>query len=167
MKRDEKIDHVVDAGRRADLAGAEGRLFREALGTVVEMVRDDAEGLWQFAAPPFDKLQPNQKLALLAQIGTALLRKDQPMPRLTAALEAAVGAVYEAVRLLVEMEIDQPAEWRASPSWRNLVLAACWERGIDVSRGEKGGQFRGIRGHSARSDGGETGTSWRAVPGRI
>ncbi len=98
---------------------------------IVGMVSDDNEGLWQFAAPPFDKLQPNQKLAVLAQVGTALLCKDQPMPRLTAALEAAVGAVYEAVRLLVEMEIDQPAELRESPSWRKLVLAACWEREID------------------------------------
>ena len=92
------------------LQGAEARLFREALGMVVDMVRDDHEGLWQFGAPPFDNLQPNQKLAVLAQVGTALLREDQPMPRLTAVLEAAVGAVYEAIRLMVEMEIDQPAE---------------------------------------------------------
>ncbi len=113
------------------LQGAEGRLFREALGMIVDMVRDDNEGLWQFAAPPFDKLQPNQKLAVLAQVGSALLREDQPMPRLTAALEAAVGAVYDAVRLLVEMEIDQTPEWRESPSWRELVLAACREQGID------------------------------------
>ena len=76
------------------LQGAEGQLFREALGMIVDMVSDDNEGLWQFAAPPFDKLQLNQKLAVLAQVGTALLCKDQPMPRLTAALEA----VYEAVR---------------------------------------------------------------------
>jgi hypothetical protein len=44
----------------------------------VDMVRDDPEGLWHFGAPPFDKLQPNQKLALLAQVGVALLCKDQP-----------------------------------------------------------------------------------------
>ena len=113
------------------LRGYEGQLFREALGTIVDMVSDDNEGLWQFAAPPFDKLQPNQKLAVLAQVGTALLCKDQPMPRLTVALEAAVGAVYEAIRLLVEMEIDQPAELRESPSWRKLVLSACRERGIE------------------------------------
>ncbi len=79
------------------LQGAEAKLFREALGMIVDMVRDDAEGLWQFGAPPFDKLQPNQKLAVLAQVGTALLCKDQPMPRLTAALEASVGAVYKTV----------------------------------------------------------------------
>jgi hypothetical protein len=113
------------------LQGAEGQLFREALGMIVDMVSDDNEGLWQFAAPPFDNLHPNQKLAVLAQVGTALLCKDQPMPRLTAALEAAVGAVYEAVPLLVEMEIDQTSEDRESPSWRELVLATCRERGVE------------------------------------
>ena len=30
------------------LKGAEARLFREALGTLVDMVRDDDEGPWQF-----------------------------------------------------------------------------------------------------------------------
>jgi hypothetical protein len=116
-------------GKRT-LKGKESVLFREALAAIVDLVRDDDDGLWQFAAPPFDNLQPNQKLAILAQAGAALLRENQPMPRLTAVLEAAVGAVYEAIRLLVEMEIEQPAEWRESPSWRELVLAACRERGI-------------------------------------
>ena len=57
------------------LQGAEAGLFREALGTVVDMVRDDNEPLWQFGAPPFDDLQPNQKLAVLAQVGM------RPAPR--------------------------------------------------------------------------------------
>jgi hypothetical protein len=111
------------------LQGAEGRLFREALGTIADMVRDDTEGVWKFGAPPFDNLQPNQKLALLAQVGSALLREDHPMPPLTAILEAGAGAIYEVIRVMVEMEIDQPAEWRESPSWRELVLAACRQRG--------------------------------------
>ena len=53
------------------------------------------------------------------------------MPRLTAVREAAVGAVYEAIMMIVEMEIDQPAEERTSPTWRELVLTACQEQGID------------------------------------
>jgi hypothetical protein len=53
------------------------------------------------------------------------------MPRLNAVLEAAVGAVYETVRVMVEIEIDEPVENRESPSWRELVLAACRERGIE------------------------------------
>jgi hypothetical protein len=113
------------------LQGAEARLFREAFGTLVDLVRDDDEGMWQFSAPPFDALQPNQKLAVLAQVGTALLCEDEPMPRLTAVLEAAVGAVYESIRVMVEIEIDEPAEDQELSSWRELVLAACRERGIE------------------------------------
>ena len=113
------------------LQGAEAKLFREALAVIVDMVRDDHAGRWDFSAPPFDKLQPNQKLAVLAEVGSALLQANQPMPRLTAVREAAVGAVYEASMLMVEMEIDQPAEGRESPTWREMVLAACRELGIE------------------------------------
>ena len=74
------------------------------------MVRDDDEGFWQFDASPFDGLRPNQKLAVLAQVGSALLHEEQPMPKLTAVLEAGVGAIYEAIHVMVEMEVDQPAE---------------------------------------------------------
>ena len=113
------------------LQGAEAALFKEGLGTLVDMVRDDTEGLWHFGIPPFDNLPPNQKLAVLAQIGNALLCKDQPVPRLTAVWEAAVGAVFEAIRVMVEMEIDQPAEWQLSPTWRARVLSAARERQIE------------------------------------
>ncbi len=113
------------------LQGAEAKLFREALAMIVDMVREDTEGCLEFSAPPFDKLRPNQKLAVLAEVGSALLQENQPMPRLTAVREAAVGAVYEAIMMIVEMEIDQSAEERTSPTWRELVLTACQEQGID------------------------------------
>ena len=118
------------AGERI-LQGAEAKLFRDALGMIVDMVRDDHEGLWEFSAPPFDKLQPNQKLAVLAEVGSALLQENQPMPRLTAVREAAVAAVYEVIGLTVGMEIDEPTEGRESPTWREMVLAACREREVD------------------------------------
>lgn len=113
------------------LKGAEARLLREGLAVLVDMVREDYEGHQEFGAPPFDKLQPNQKLAVLAEVGSALLHEDRPMPRLTAVREAAVGAVYEAIVIWVEMEIDQAGEGLASPTWRELILAACRERGIE------------------------------------
>jgi hypothetical protein len=113
------------------LQGAEAMLFREALAVLVDMVRDDDEGQQQFGTPPFDKLQPNQKLAVLAEVSSALLQEDRPMPRLTAVREAAVAAVYEAIMIWVEMEIDQAAEGLESPTWRESILAACQERGID------------------------------------
>ena len=74
------------------LQGAEARLFREALAMIVDMVREDAWGFWQFDAPPFDKLQPNQKLAAVKVsqvyffLGTGRWRKPSapiasPRPR--------------------------------------------------------------------------------------
>ncbi len=111
------------------LRGAEARLFTDALGALVNMVRDDHESLWQFGAPPFDDLQPNQKLAVLAQIGTALLRKDRPMPRLSAVLEAAVGAVYETVRVMVEkkfMGIDEDYYIAVPPDPTDEEMVGVW-----------------------------------------
>jgi len=113
------------------LQGAEAKLFKEALATIVSVVRDDYAGTWRFHIPCFDDLRPNQKLALLAQVGSALLDEDEPMPKLTAVLEAAVGAVFETVRVMVGMEVEEEWEWGESPSWRKLVLAASRERGID------------------------------------
>ena len=113
------------------LQGAEARLFREGLAVLVDMVREDYEGYQEFGTPPFDNLQPNQKLAVLAEVSSALLQEGRPMPRLTAVREATVAAVYEAIMIWVEMEIDQSAEGLASPTWRELILAACRERGIE------------------------------------
>ncbi len=59
------------------------------LGTVADSGRDDSEGFWQFNAPPFDELQRNQKLALLARTVVALLREDEPVPKPTDIVEGA------------------------------------------------------------------------------
>ena len=75
------------------LKGAEATLFQEALGVLVDYVQQDEEGtIWQFGVPPFDTLQYGQKLAVLAQVGTGLLRENEPSPKLTAVLEGAVSA---------------------------------------------------------------------------
>jgi len=114
------------------LQGAEAALFREALGMLVDLVRDDDDGtLCQSGVSAFDTLQRGQKLAVLAQIGSALLRQEEPKPVLTAVLEAAVAAVYQHVRDMVQMEIDD-SELQDSPSWRQMVLTACEEREIDA-----------------------------------
>jgi hypothetical protein len=113
------------------LQGAEAALFRESLGTLADIVRDDEEGFGDYGSPPFDALQSNQKLAVLAQIGTAPLRENQPAPKLCAVLEGAVGAVYENVRVMVELEIDQSSDGDESLTWREMVLAASQERGAE------------------------------------
>ena len=47
---------------------------------IVDMVREDTEGCLEFSAPPFDKLQPNQKLAVLAEVGMPCCRRISPCP---------------------------------------------------------------------------------------
>ena len=113
------------------LQGAEATLFREGLGTLVDRVGDDTEGFWHCGIEPFDNLHGNQKLAVLAQVGRALLRESEPIPKLTVVTEAAVGAVFESIRVMVDVEIDQPAEWGLSSTWREMLLTACQERGIE------------------------------------
>ena len=111
------------------LRGREATLFREALGVLADSVRDDEKGdLGQFGISAFDSLQRSQKLAVLAEVGTALLREEGPAPTLTAAREATVAVVYELVRDMVQLEIDDPQAVGVRPTWRKLVLGACRQR---------------------------------------
>lgn len=113
------------------LMGREAALFRESLGVLTDFVRDDeGRDLCQYGISVFDGLQPAQKLAILAETGTALLREEAPAPALTAVREAAVAVVYELVRDMVDLEIDDPQVMGLSSTWRELVLAACRERQV-------------------------------------
>jgi hypothetical protein len=114
------------------LRGREAALFREALGVLTDFVRDDDKGdLCQFRISAFDSLQRSQKLVVLAEVGAALLREEEPAPTLTAVREATVAMVYELVRDMVQLEIDDPQATGGRPTWRELVLGACRERRIE------------------------------------
>ena len=110
------------AGERI-LTGAEARLFAESLGMLVDFLSDDD---YELGNGPFDGLQRNQKIAVLLTIARALLCKEEPAPRLTATIEAAVAAVFQHVDDMLSMEIEDPQTSRP-PTWRQLVLAACRE----------------------------------------
>jgi hypothetical protein len=114
------------------LRGPEAALFREALGVLTDFVRDDEKGdLCQSGISAFDSLQRSQKLAVLAEVGTALLCEEEPRPTLTAVREATVAVVYELVRDMVQLEIDDPQTAGGRPSWRELVLGACHQRLVE------------------------------------
>lgn len=84
--------------RERILQGAEGRLFRKSLTVIVGIVCNDTEGLWQPDAPrPSIISTSNRKLAVLAEVSSALLQEDRPMPSLVAFREAAVGTFYVAI----------------------------------------------------------------------
>ena len=81
----------------------------------------------------FDRLGPNQKLAMLALVGRALVKEDVLPPELTSVSEGTVAAVLALLRQEVEMELDaaaSPTDRRAAETegnatlWRELVRAA-------------------------------------------
>jgi hypothetical protein len=67
----------------------------------------------------FDALQPGQKVALLAQVGRALVDAHQSAPPLTATTEGALAAVLFFVRAVVWLETQGPGYLVGEPTrWR-------------------------------------------------
>ncbi len=110
------------------LQGAERRLFVESLGMIVD---DLSVGDGPFDVAAFGSLQRNQKIAVLHKVAKALLCDEEPAPELTASIEAAAAMVFRHAAGMVAMELNEPVEKAAGPSWRELVLAACRDAGIE------------------------------------
>lgn len=114
------------------LKGAEWRLFREALRFAWDVIEEfgdpDDSGV-----AAFDRLQRNQKLAMLALVGQALRDEQMPAPELAAVSEGAVAAVFALLRETIGIEIGLRDEGEETGMWRSLVLEACREVGIDDS----------------------------------
>jgi len=118
-------------GERA-LKGAEWELFREGLDMSWDWVEESMNDpdLFPFDVEAFDRLQPVQRLALLALVGTALKDESSPHPELTAHNEATVAAIFSNITTQVAMEIDLAPEdetFDERTSTRKLVLAAYHE----------------------------------------
>ena len=109
------------------LTGAEARLFKCAVLSLVEFVRDESDddfSSWNSGIALFDDLIWSQKLAVLETVTSHLICDSGPMPGLTAVNEAAIGAIFEYVSFETDLEIDdRPAQ----PRWRTMVLDACRE----------------------------------------
>ena len=76
----------------------------------------------------FDRLTYGQKVSLLSIIGTGLLKPDIPMRILTAAVESAIAAVFDHLKMAVIIEIDEP---EIKSNWRKMILAARREVGAE------------------------------------
>lgn len=83
-----------------------------------------ADGDTEFGIAPFDELQRNQKLVALYSSARGLLHPNEPTPKLTAFVEAAVATVYEHAKEQVYLEIDDPDSSDETSFWRRLVLEA-------------------------------------------
>jgi len=95
-------------GKRV-LPGTERELFLTAFGSLVDVIRAEIDGYGdpaKFGIPVFDSLAPWSKLAVLADIGSALTHKTKDCPKHTAVSEGAIAAVYSQMQVLIEIEID-------------------------------------------------------------
>ena len=108
--------HTPDGDRI--LLGAEREFFTQSLAMIIHLLAEDD---MEFGVTGFDQLQRNQKLVVLYNAARGLLHPDEPPPRLTAALESAVAAVYEFAMDQVRQEID-PEIGGEGPHWRKLIL---------------------------------------------
>ena len=110
--------HTNSGDRTLD--GAEARLFAETLWDFVQELQL-VEGDYGVGLKVFDHLTYGQKVSLLTIIGNGLLNPDVPMRKLTSAVESAIAAVFEHLRIGVIIEIDEPEIKR---HWRKMILAA-------------------------------------------
>jgi hypothetical protein len=95
-------------GKRV-LTGTERELFLTAFGSLVDDIRAELAGHRdpaEFGIAVFDRLQPWSKLAVLADVGSALIHKTKICPKRTAISEGAIAAVYCQMHVLIEIEID-------------------------------------------------------------
>jgi hypothetical protein len=114
----------TESGDRV-LAGAERGLFMTAVGLLAELLDEfhKVEEPLVTRVYLFDSLSLEQKLAMLDHVAIALLSENAPIPKLTAIREVTIGAIYEYLVDLVEMEIDN-----LEMELRPLILAAAIER---------------------------------------
>src|SRR4051794_35516913 len=88
---------------------AEWNLFRvgiEMLWDYIEDERDEEVCLSKTGVHVFDVLQPEQKLALLADVAQALHDPTIPTPQHTAANEGTIAAVFAVLRQALEVEVE-------------------------------------------------------------
>ncbi|AGA26051.1 hypothetical protein [Singulisphaera acidiphila] len=87
---------------------AEWELFREGIDLLWDAIEEsfDFAGDFETGVAIFDRLQPNQQIAMLLLVGKALRDKSEPAPDLTAMTEGTVAAVFEHLRREVGVEID-------------------------------------------------------------
>lgn len=116
-------------GRRV-LKGAEAALIREAIAHLGDMIEEEISSdadLWDCGVVLFDRLEPPARLALLAEVGWALLRETPSCPTLTAVNESAVAAIFREIGHMIQFEIDSQNDMDTPYFWRSSVLAVIQE----------------------------------------
>jgi len=99
----------------------EAALFAESLLSLLDEFFIDQYEEYPLGIRAFDNLTCGQKISTLSTIANGLLRDDVPIVPLTAVLEAAIAAVYEHLKNLIIIEIDEPD---LGTNRREMVVAA-------------------------------------------
>ena len=101
------------------LEGAEASLFALTLWDFLCELEVEG-GDFDAGVRAFDRLTYGQKLSTLSAVANGLLKPEEPIRKLTAAVESAIAAVFEYLKILVILEIDEP---EIPSSWRQMILA--------------------------------------------
>jgi hypothetical protein len=109
----------TSSGKRS-LEGPEARVFAETLLKLLSELKA-VEGEYITGIDVFDRLTYGQKISVLSIVGKGLLKPDQPIRKLTAVVEGGIASVFEYLKTLVCIEID---EGITGTYWRELILAA-------------------------------------------
>jgi hypothetical protein len=111
------------------LSQAEAKLIRELVASAYDEVdlSDDME-TFQTGISVFDRLESAQQLALLLEVGEALLQSDVPPPELTAVREAVIAVLFLQLSRELEIEMEDRGTY-----WRELMRAAYLEQNPDDS----------------------------------
>lgn len=103
------------------LQGAEAKLFAETLLRLLDEAEMDQFADYPLGVKCFDDLTYGQKIFVLAAVANGLLKSNVPTVKLTAVLEGAIAAIFEELRNMVSLEID---ESELGTFWRGMVVAA-------------------------------------------
>lgn len=109
----------TSSGNRV-LTGSEAKVFAQALSELISELKAFG-GEYVVGMEVFDRLTYGQKISVLSIVGKGLLKPDQPIRKLTAVVEGGIAAVFEYLKTLVCIEID---EGITGTYWRELILAA-------------------------------------------
>ena len=118
-------------------SGFEAELLRELLGCLYDevdtAVRYDDPGLAaETGVRLFDQLQPTQQVALLAEVGQALLDPNTSPPELTAVREATIAALMETLRCGILFEAErQVVDEELVLDWRQLLIDCLAEQSLE------------------------------------
>ena len=127
------------------LRGSEAQLVRRSIAMMIDdlasVYREWSYMPQDYGVAPFDELTLTQQVALLSDVARHLLTDTVDTLPLTAVTEATVAAVFENIRMQIEIEIDHSGEYErvadiGHPSWRELVLTTYQSGSFDYGNNE-------------------------------